>query len=104
MKLSDKDLEDIKKVKVYPLLEDKSGYYYNFDFIDSGDREVGINNSHAHLRLTTDFQMDEDELKFLKWLIRIWFRENAVGYIKDEVDMNEESIAMEELYGGDKDV
>jgi hypothetical protein len=103
MELSEKDLEDIKKVKVYPLLEDKSGYYYNFDFIDSGDREVGIGNCHAHLRLTTDFQMDEDELKFLKWLIFIWFRENAVGYIKDEVDMNEEDMAMEELYGGDKE-
>lgn len=39
----------------------------------------------------------------IPWLFKIWFKEFAVGSIKDEVDMYEEDKAMEELYGGDKE-
>ena len=109
MKLSDKDLEDIKKMKVtysekiHPngsLCGSKMTGY----FTDSGDHEVGIGTSFIDFEIKTDCFGIED-MKFLKWLILVAFKEMSSGCIRDEIDDEEEYKVMEELYGdgGDKE-
>jgi len=107
MEFSNKDLEDIKKVKIDLSISEKvSGeiafpYKVSFTLRDSGDREVGIPDSMVKVSLERDFKFENDELKFFKWLFYIWFREESVGTINDEIDDEEENKAMKELYGGD---
>lgn len=109
MRFSEKDCEEITKMKVdLSITEKVSGeiafpYKVVFTLSDSGDREVGIPDSMAKVTLERDFKFEEDELKFFKWLFRIWFRESSTGTMRDEIDDEEENKAMKELYGGDKE-
>lgn len=107
MELSKKDLEDIKKMKV--TVEEKfnpngslSLSFMTGHFTDSGDSEVGIGTSFIDFQIKTDC-FGIDDMKFLKWLILVAFKEMSFGCIRDEIDDEEEDKAMKELYGGDKE-
>lgn len=91
MELSKEDLEQIKKVRVNKISKMKDGRCVVEGFFhDYGDDSVGINSGEAYWSIKTSWELDEDSVKFLKWLLRVWFREDAIGGIMDEVDCADE--------------
>lgn len=108
MELNEKDLEQIKKMRVkYEEGRNSSG---GIDwscmkgyFRDEGDWDVGIGTSILQFEIRSDVANEED-MKFIKWLILQAIEEWAIGCIHDELDDEEENKAMKEVFGnGEKD-
>jgi hypothetical protein len=106
MELSERDLKNIEKMRVkYEEGRNSSG---NIDwsvmkgyFRDEGDGSVGIGSSILQFEIRSDTANEED-MKFIKWLILQAIKEWAVGCVHDEIDDEEENKAMKELYGNEQ--
>jgi len=103
MELSEKDMEQIEKMKVkYEEGRNERGglEWSRMEgyFRDDGDMSVGIRGSVLQYDIRSDTANEED-MKFIKWLIKRAICEWVVGRIHDELEDEQEMKDAEEVYG-----